>query len=140
MAVADFLGTLGAAMGGGFDPRAAMQQKIGQNAPVYQQAQAPQVMPQQAQQRQESPGRKKGVRHFLGVLGDALLTGAGGEPVYGPSVERAEMGEQLAQYLGAASPELAEIFRNNPDAGMALYNAMREDKRFDRTAGQDDRR
>jgi hypothetical protein len=102
--------------------------------------QAPQAPPQQQPPQEASPGRRKGVKHFLGVLGDALLTGAGGDPIYGPERERAELGAQLAAYVGTDNPELARIFAENPEAGMALYNASREDRRFDRTAGQDDRR
>jgi hypothetical protein len=50
------------------------------------------------------------------------------------------LGEQLAQYLGTDDPALIDLIRNNPAAGMQFYNARREDRRFDRTAGQDDRR
>lgn len=138
MAVMDFLSNLS-------DPQAIIPRMYGTNpamaGPVMaaqpQMPGAPQMPP--PEMAQQSGGRK-GVKHFLGVLGDALLTGAGGDPIYGPSVERAEIGAQLASYLGADNPGLAAILANNPDAGMALYNALREDKRFDRTAGQDDRR
>lgn len=81
-----------------------------------------------------------GLRKFLGNLGDALLIGSGLDPIYKPAVERREMGAKLANYLGANDPGLAQVLMQNPEMGLKLYNASREDKRFDRTASQDDRR
>lgn len=98
---------------------------------------------EQAAPRQEQPAPRKkrsGVRNFLGNLGDALLIGSGAAPIYRPKVAREELGEALAQYLGADDPALVELVRGNPEAGMQFYNARREDKRFERTAGQDDMR
>jgi hypothetical protein len=138
--VADFLARLGPP-GGEVTPTGGLLNLNGiTSGDVAMQINRPQQAPQQQAPRQEQPGRRKGVKHFLGVLGDALLTGAGGEPIYGPAREEAELGAQLSAYLGTQSPELAAILQSNPQAGMALYNALREDKRFDRTAGQDDRR
>lgn len=84
--------------------------------------------------------KPSGFRSFLGNLGDALLVGSGNAPMFKPGEQRKQLGAELAAYLGSDNPELANIFARNPEAGMKLYNAMREDKRFDRTAGQDDRR
>lgn len=134
MALANFLGTLGSAMGGqqpGVFPvgpigRPMADVPFPQQVPQQMQPGMPgqPAMPQQ--QRRENPARKKGVRHFLGVLGDALLTGAGGEPIYGPSVERAEMGEALAGYLGGTDEALAEIMRRDPATGFALLKMKME--------------
>lgn len=84
--------------------------------------------------------KPSGFRSFLGNLGDALLIGAGASPIFKPGEQRKQLGADLAAYLGSDNPELASIFAKHPEAGMQLYNALREDKRFDRTAGQDDRR
>lgn len=103
-----------------------------------------QAMPPPDMQRElqlPMQGKKdSGIRSFLGNLGDALLIGSGANPIYKPSVEKREMGEAVAQYLGNISPELADIARRDPAMGVNFLNMMREDKRFDRSAGQDDRR
>lgn len=124
-ALSGFLAPLGAAMG-----VAPPQQQMAPQKPMSPVAQ---MTP-----RQEDSG----LRRFLGNLGDAILTANGGEPIYQRSVERRQMGDMLAQYLGSGNGNegLATIFREDPETGMMLYNAMREDKRFARTAGQDDRR
>lgn len=97
---------------------------------------------QQAQAPQQAPARPKrgGVKDFLGRLGDALMVGAGGEPIYSKKVEREQLGEALARYLGTNDPRLAELVRAHPETFATMFNAQREDKRFDRAAGQDDRR
>lgn len=104
-------------------------------------AQPQQPMQQQAQP-QQAPQRKQdsGLRRLLGNLGDALLIGSGGEAMYKPAQEKRQQGEMLGRYLGAIDPQLAEIAQADPEAGMALFNILREDRRFDRTAGQDDQR
>ncbi len=155
MSLADFLGTLGMSMPGpitgfgggtfgmdgrqvpnmeGGDPYSGgVQQQAGMpaqpTAPTTSQP-APPVMPQ----------RRGGVWDFLGQIGDALLAGAGGQPIYSKKKEQEQLGEALSQFIGTQDPRLAEFIRTNPAVGMQLYNASREDKRFDRTAGQDDRR
>lgn len=153
MALADFLAQIGTAMAPqqavtpGFNP-AAQQPASRWEVPLDGGAQAvPGVVLNdplsRAVQRQQAPApyeKPSGLRNFLGNLGDALLVGSGRDPMYKPAQERARLGAELAAYLGADDPKLAQIFASNPEAGLKLYNAMREDKRFDRTAGQDDRR
>jgi len=80
-----------------------------------------------------------GFRSFIGKLGDALLIGSGADPIYGPMVEKRELGAGLANLLGTDDPRLAELFMKNPQAAMQVYNASREDGRFDRQMGQGDR-
>lgn len=137
MALADFLGNVGSAMGG----NPALSRELAMNelpmpGPItgfgggtfgMDGQQVTPQMPQQAPpQAVERPGRKKGVRHFLGVLGDALLVGSGADPIYGPSVERAEMGEALAGYLGTTDAALADIMRRDPATGLALLKMKME--------------
>lgn len=86
------------------------------------------------------PQKRGGVKDFLGKLGDALLIGNGADPIYSKQIEQEQLGQALAQYLGTADPKLVELIQQFPAAGMQFYNASREDKRFERTAGQDDRR
>lgn len=110
----------------------------------------PQAAPQQAKPAgkptQSAPpsapplARDSGLRRFLGNLGDALLTANGGEPLYRQAQERRQLGAQLSQYLGADNPELAAIMAENPEAGMALFNANLAQKQQIRSEGRDQQR
>ncbi len=121
-----------------------------QQAPMQQPAPQAIPKPDKPMMQQQAPitpaPRDSGLRRFLGNLGDALLVANGGEPLYRQRTEQRQLGNQLAQYLGASDPGLAAILQENPQAGMALFNANRDDKRFavgreqtDRLMGQTDR-
>lgn len=129
MSLTDFLGEWGLSMMGG--PSTAQRDPLEMTA---QQAPQPQQIPPVAR---KSGG---GLRDFLGQLGDAISVGAGGQPIYRQKREREQLGEALSQFIGTQDPRLAAFVREHPEQFATLYNAQREDKRFDRTAGQDDRR
>lgn len=141
MNLAQFLGNVGNAMGG-FDPMATIQQ-VGQQPAMPTVPLLGDVTQQQAAPRPapvEAPKKRGGVKDLLGRIGDALLVSQGGEPVYQQQKQREKLGEDLANYLGVDDPRLAALVRDYPETFAPMFNANREDKRFDRTAGQDDQR
>lgn len=68
----------------------------------------------------QQPRRHGGVRDFLGKLGDALLIGSGGEPLYAKHKAQQQLGEHLAAYLGSTDEALAQILRDDPATGIDL--------------------
>lgn len=146
MPLGDFLGSLAvrddmirrAMPGAPASPREGTNVSHPYGIPRFEQAAPPAPAPQAA--AMPTRPKRKGLRNFLGTLGDALLTGAGADPIYQPQQEREALGEALAQFVGAADPTLAAVMRDNPEMGLRLLGVRREDQRFDRTAGQDDRR
>lgn len=159
MSLAQFLSQLGGNMGG-------MGNQMIPGMPMQQPSQMPQANPmqqltgmvqtppdfmeqvarsQQMPQQDPSPQTNKftGLRDTLGQIGDYLLQANDMAPIYGPRKARNEQqqaSEAVAQYLGNFDPQLGEIARRDPKTGMQLLTALREDTRFNRTAGQDDRR
>ena len=139
--LATYLGNLGQLMAlpnPGFNPEAPQVAGV---------EQAPPPLVQPAPVGFERPG---GLRNFLGNLGDALLMGAGADPIYNPKMQERELGAAMAAYMGADNPALAEIIRQNPAVGRQLANDARQGEQFDRqfeqrgsqfdrTAGQRDR-
>lgn len=96
-------------------------------------------------QSQASPDTKKftGLRDTLGQIGDYLLQANDMQPIYAPRKQKFEQdqaSEAVAAYLGNINPALADVARKSPQTGLQLFNALREDTRFNRSAGQDDRR
>jgi hypothetical protein len=71
---------------------------------------------QQAQQHQPSK-----FRNFLGALGDALMVGNGGKPLYRERQQQQQLGSIVGQFLGADDSALAPIFAINPEVGAELY-------------------
>jgi hypothetical protein len=80
-----------------------------------------------------------GFRDFLGKLGDVLLVANDLPAMYLPMKRERDQGEALAAFLGG-DPGLASLARVSPELASQFYDRNREDKRFDRTAGQADRR
>lgn len=148
MNIQQFLGNLGPVLSGQpIGPRpmpGAPSMPSGMDASPVDQLLGPvnvqQAAPQPRPQVESQPKKRGGVRDLLGKLGDALLVGAGGEPIYSKRLEREQLGEDLAAYLGVDDPRLAALVREHPETFATMFNAQREDKRFDRTAGQDDAR
>lgn len=114
------------------------------NAPDPRTGQAPPSMPG------ATPQQDSGTKKFLGIsgdtlgqIGDYLLQANDMAPIYAPrkaEQEKRQMGEALSQYLGQIDPQLGEMARQHPELAYKLLGVEREDKRFERTAGQDDRR
>ena len=140
MAVTDFLGNVGNALmqtqgpvlntrlpmpgpisgfgGGTFDLEGRQVTPVDRylGTPTQQQAQAP--------QQPAMPAKKRGgVRDFLGKLGDALLVGNGGEPIYAKKLQQERMGDLLAQYLGMDDPALANLMREDYETGLEIWKA-----------------
>lgn len=145
MSLADLLGDLGRSLSAAperTNPMEFTQQAMQMGGPGgFSNVDTPYGGGAVAQQAPEqAPKKRGGLGDFLGKLGDAILIGAGGEPIYRKKVEREKLGEALSQFIGTQDPRLAAFVRDNPEQFATLYNAQREDKRFERAAGQDDRR
>ena len=90
---------------------------------------APDVaVPQAAPAQQFQSQVPHGWKNVLGMIGDALLSANGRQPIYGPRVQQmrqaeqqAQLGQSIANYLGNTDAGLAQIFAADPNAGMALY-------------------
>jgi len=96
----------------------------------------------QAAQAPAAPKQFSGLRDTLGRIGDYLLQANDLAPIYAPrkaEFEQKQSSEAVAQYLGRFDPMLGDVARRDPKTGMQLLQALREDKRFDRSAGQQDR-
>lgn len=83
---------------------------------------------QQQMQAAAKPKGPSGFMNALGMIGDALLVNSGHAPMYAPHREarmaeekKARLGQMLGNYLGNLEPGLAEIFAEDPGAGMSLY-------------------
>ena len=156
MSLEQFLAQLAQKEMGGMDPLSQVPPVAPQMQPQKMQ-QPMQPQPQQPQlrdpmgggsmggPRQASPqtGKFTGLSDTLGTIGDYLLQANDMAPIYAPRKARhqqSQASEAVAAYLGNIDPALADIARNDTRTGMELFKALREDKRFDRTAGQDDRR
>lgn len=91
---------------------------------------------QVAQQTPALRKQRSGISDFLGKLGDAIMVGAGGEPIYQKKVEREQLGEQLAQLIGTNDPKLAEFIRTNPEVGMQLFKMRQPGEGYTLGPGQ----
>lgn len=67
-----------------------------------------------------------GLGNILGHIGDALLISHGASPIYTANQDNAAIGADMAQYLGDSSAALADVFKRNPQVGVALYKAMHQ--------------
>lgn len=145
MALEQFLAQLAQKEMGGMDPLS----QVPPVAPQMQQQtqmQQPQLRdPLAGSQPQASPqtGKFTGLRDTLGTIGDYLLQANEMAPIYAPRKaehKQTQASEAIAAYLGNIDPALADIVRNDTKTGMEIYKGLREDKRFDRTAEQGDKR
>lgn len=100
------------------------QYSVSYGLPGAQDVAVPQTAPTPAPQSQIPHGWK----NVLGMIGDALLSANGRQPIYGPRVQQmrqaeqqAQLGQSIANYLGNTDAGLAQIFAADPNAGMALY-------------------
>jgi hypothetical protein len=59
--------------------------------------------------------------NLLGTLGDILLVGSGGEPIYQGRLKNQRIGEALNSYLGNTDQMLSQVFHADPSTGVALY-------------------
>jgi len=101
------------------------------------------MAPAMPQQPSQATSKFTGLRDTLGQIGDYLLQANDMQPIYAPrkqKFEQEQASEAVAAYLGNINPALADVARRSPQTGMQLFNALREDTRFNRSAGQDDRR
>jgi hypothetical protein len=76
--------------------------------------------PAAAQPRSEGPSK---FRNTLGAVGDALLVATGEKPMYRERMMQRRLGDAVGNYLGNTDAALAEIFRADPETGLALYKA-----------------
>ena len=149
MAVSQFLGDVGAALGSSKASnlpgvaKQAMNRNLGGGllAPMdmpFEMAsmERQQPMQQPMKQQMQQPGGgllgffgRPGTKDAMGQIGDYLLESNDMQPIYGPRKaerERRMIGDKLAQYLGTDDPVLGEIARIHPEAGMAMLKMRQE--------------
>jgi hypothetical protein len=80
------------------------------------------------QQMQRPPGTPSKFMNALGMIGDLLSTWRGGQPLYQERLQQEQakarqqqIGQQLANYLGADDPGLASIIAGDPGTGLELW-------------------
>lgn len=147
MDLLNFLGNLGAGLGGQQSPgfaggmfpteQAPMDEMGGLGLPQMPELPQDTMAALSRPQQQEQPKHHGGflrpgstVNNALGAIGDALLVHAGRSPIYGPAMQQRKMGEALGNYLGGLGnldPGLVEIMKRDPATGMQLYKMTHPD-------------
>lgn len=65
-----------------------------------------------------------GIKAFLGALGDALLAGSGGKPVYRDYVDEQRQNSALSGFLTDPDQAIQQLMQVDPKLGIALYSQV----------------
>lgn len=112
-----------------------MKQGIGQGTPVSvpQSREMPaeeDYDPVEGMRRPQGMFGVKGtLRDVIGLLGDAFLTQAGRDPIYGPGREREREAEAMLGFAENPMEAVQRLARVNPDSAQKLYDVITDNQR-----------